>query len=58
MLKRVTLVLVLAFATSSTASAAIAKAPARLPFVQDDFARAQATARQQKLPMFVEVWAP
>jgi hypothetical protein len=29
-----------------------------LPFVQDDYARALAEARAQRLPLFVEAWAP
>jgi len=32
--------------------------PARLPFVNDDYARARAMAHQRKLPLFVDVWAP
>jgi P pilus assembly chaperone PapD len=52
------LVLVAALATSATASAAVTTAPSRLPFVQDDFARAKSAARQRGLPIFVEVWAP
>jgi hypothetical protein len=31
---------------------------ASLPFVRDDYARARAEAKQRKLPMFVDVWAP
>ena len=29
-----------------------------LPFLQDDFERARATAIERKLPIFVEAWAP
>jgi hypothetical protein len=29
-----------------------------LPFVADDYARALAEARAQKLPLFIEAWAP
>ncbi len=29
-----------------------------LPFIADNYAEALAQARQQKLPLFVEVWAP
>jgi hypothetical protein len=29
-----------------------------LPFVVDDYARALAEARAQKLPLFIEAWAP
>ena len=33
-------------------------APAALPFIQDDYSRALAEARQRKLPLFIETWAP
>jgi hypothetical protein len=29
-----------------------------LPFVADDYARALAEARAQRLPLFIEAWAP
>lgn len=29
-----------------------------LPFVENDFAGASAQAKEAKLPLFVEVWAP
>jgi hypothetical protein len=29
-----------------------------LPFVADDYARALDEARAQKLPLFIEAWAP
>jgi len=29
-----------------------------LPFVSDDYAKALAEARAQKLPLFIEAWAP
>jgi hypothetical protein len=29
-----------------------------LPFVADDYTRALAEARAQKLPLFIEAWAP
>jgi len=29
-----------------------------LPFIADDYAKALAEARQQKLPLFIEAWAP
>jgi len=44
---------------STVATSAIAStAPARLPFIENDFARAQVAAHQRQLPIFVEVWAP
>jgi hypothetical protein len=38
--------------TSAIASAA------RLPFIQDDFAKARAEAKKRNVPIFVECWAP
>jgi hypothetical protein len=32
--------------------------PAALPFIHDDYAGALAQARQLKLPLFIESWAP
>jgi hypothetical protein len=29
-----------------------------LPFVADDYAKALSQARAQKLPLFIEAWAP
>ena len=29
-----------------------------LPFIVDDYARALGEARAQKLPLFIEAWAP
>jgi hypothetical protein len=29
-----------------------------LPFINDDYERALAQAKQRNLPLFVEVWAP
>ena len=29
-----------------------------LPFINDDFAKALAEAKQRNLPLFVDVWAP
>jgi hypothetical protein len=29
-----------------------------LPFIENDFAQAIAVAREENLPLFVEVWAP
>ena len=41
--------------TEDAASAAHALA---LPFVENDFSAALTRAREAKLPLFVEVWAP
>jgi hypothetical protein len=43
------------------ASAALASAPAPapvLPFIEDDYGKALAQARQKHVPIFVEAWAP
>ena len=48
------LLLMLVAATFLTATARAAT----LPFLQDDFGKAQALANQRKLPIFVECWAP
>ena len=29
-----------------------------LPFIEDDYSRAVAQARERKLPLFIEAWAP
>jgi hypothetical protein len=29
-----------------------------LPFIADDYGRALAQAREQRLPLFIEAWAP
>jgi hypothetical protein len=39
----------------------LAVAPAHktvLPFVEDDYPRALAEARERNLPLFIEAWAP
>ena len=43
--------------TTLIATLALASA-AHLPFIEDDYARALATARAQKKPIFIEAWAP
>ena len=35
-----------------------AAVPARLPVINDDYARARAEANRRRVPIFVEVWAP
>ena len=32
--------------------------PTALPFIQDDYSQALAKARERKLPLFIETWAP
>jgi hypothetical protein len=33
-------------------------ATSNLPFINDDYPKAMASAKQGSLPIFVEVWAP
>lgn len=47
------MLLVLAFSTFT-----VRATTPRLPFVEDDYAKALNEARQRKLPVFVDVWAP
>jgi len=45
--------------SSSKASPAAAIAPSEgLPFIADDYTQAVALARERKLPLFIESWAP
>jgi endonuclease YncB( thermonuclease family) len=48
-------VLALGLVAGPAPAAEIEKA---LPFVADDYAKALAEARSQKLPLFIEAWAP
>jgi hypothetical protein len=40
------------------ASGASVEVEKTLPFVADDYPKALAEARAQKLPLFIEAWAP
>lgn len=44
--------------TLSAAALGAADGAPKPPFIEDDYAHALAQARQRKLPLFVEVWAP
>jgi len=65
MLKRMSLVLLLALplvahaapAAKPKATKAAVWKPA-VPFIEDDFGRALALAKERKLPVFIEGWAP
>jgi len=46
------------FLLLSLASAALGATTTGLPFINDDYPKALTDAKQQKLPIFVEVWAP
>jgi hypothetical protein len=68
------LALSIALALAAPASAAVAKSGARqaagakaakpsewkpvVPFIEDDFGRALALAKERKRPVFIEGWAP
>jgi hypothetical protein len=65
MLKRVTLLLLLALPFAAHAAPAPKPKPAKaapwkpaVPFIEDDFGRALALAKERKLPVFIEGWAP
>ena len=53
-------------AAAPTTAAATKAAPAKsasawkpvVPFIEDDFGRALALAKERKLPVFIEGWAP
>ena len=45
-------------ALSGVASASGTARSTRLPFIEDDYARAVAEARSRRVPIFVEAWAP
>jgi hypothetical protein len=42
----------------TTISAAFGATPSVLPWINDNYLKALTDAKQQKLPIFVEVWAP
>jgi hypothetical protein len=45
----------------ATAALLIVLAPAHrtvLPFIEDDYPKALAEARQRNVPLFIEAWAP
>jgi len=54
-MKRITAVLALAVLAAPAAATDVERA---LPFVVDDYAKALGEARAQKLPLFIEAWAP
>ena len=39
-------------------SATVGASATALPFINDDYPKALGEAKQRKLPIFVEVWAP
>jgi hypothetical protein len=58
-MRRIDVVLALALLAAAPAVASGAEGLEKaLPFVADDYAKALGEARAQKLPLFVEAWAP
>ncbi len=49
---------VLALLSVSSVAAAAETPNSSLPFIEDDYGRAVAEAKQRKLPIFVDAWAP
>ena len=45
-------------ATGGKATATSAAHKPAVPFIEDDFGRALALAKERKLPVFIEGWAP
>jgi len=45
-------------AKAAPAKSATAKWNPVVPFIEDDFGRALALAKERKLPVFIEGWAP
>jgi hypothetical protein len=45
-------------APPKTAGSATPKWNPTVPFIEDDFGRALALAKERKLPVFIEGWAP
>jgi hypothetical protein len=43
--------------TAALTAAPVSVNPA-LPFIEDDYGRALSLAREKKIPIFVEAWAP
>lgn len=54
-MKTTLLIATMMLALSSTPGPSASK---RLPFINDDFEKALTEAKQRKLPLFVDVWAP
>ena len=57
-MKPITTVLVFALLAAPAVARGKEGLDKALPFVADDYAKALGEARAQKLPLFVEAWAP
>ena len=57
-MKPITAVLAFALLAAPAVARAAEGLDKALPFVVDDYARALSEARAQKLPLFIEAWAP
>lgn len=50
--------LALAIVIGVVVSSALCATAKTLPFMKDDYSKALSQAKQRRLPLFVEVWAP
>jgi hypothetical protein len=57
-MKRMESVLALALLAAPAVATGAEGLDKTLPFIADDYARALGEARAQKLPLFIEAWAP
>ena len=57
-LRTVSVLLLLSSGAQALPAASAPAATKRLPFVDDDYARAIRDARARGVPVFVEAWAP
>ena len=55
---RMAWMLMLPLGLVTSVMAGMAGARARLPFINDNYSKAVEQAKQRKLPIFVDVWAP
>jgi hypothetical protein len=57
-MRHIMAVLALALLAAPAASSGAEGLEKALPFLSDDYAKALGEARAQKLPLFIEAWAP
>jgi len=57
-MRHITAVLALAVLAAPAVARGAEGLDKALPFVADDYAKALGEARAQKLPLFIEAWAP
>jgi hypothetical protein len=56
--KRMKIKLTIGLLFLATAGIVLAETPSGLPWINDNYPKALAEAKERKLPIFVEVWAP